>query len=127
MSADYGKNPYVNSPRAINERNCILVNTVTDCGIVTWYRTLEGINTFNRPAYACGCEYIQAGTISGRSVLGLQLYPLLRTAMRILLVTHANATITKCGLSWEKMISSLGNSCVQMVHFIPSNLSEPSV
>lgn len=37
-------------------------------GIVTWYRTLEGINTFNQPAFACGCDYIQAGTVGDGSV-----------------------------------------------------------
>ena len=32
-------------------------------GIITWYRTREGIDTFNTPSYECSCEYIQAGTV----------------------------------------------------------------
>ena len=37
-------------------------------GIISWYRTREGIDTFNTPSYECGCDYIQAGTVDHRSL-----------------------------------------------------------
>ena len=37
-------------------------------GIVSWFRTREGIDTFTTASYECGCEYIQAGTVDARSL-----------------------------------------------------------
>jgi hypothetical protein len=37
-------------------------------GIISWYRTREGIDTFNTASYECGCQYIQAGTVDDRSL-----------------------------------------------------------
>jgi hypothetical protein len=37
-------------------------------GIITWYRTREGIDTFNTPSYECGCDYIQAGTVDDQTL-----------------------------------------------------------
>ena len=37
-------------------------------GIISWYRTREGIDTFNTPSYECGCDYIQAGTVDNQTL-----------------------------------------------------------
>ena len=42
-------------------------------GIVTWFRTVSGINTFNSPSLKCGCQYIQAGSVDN-DILRLTTY-----------------------------------------------------
>ncbi len=44
-------------------------------GIVTWFHTIAGIDTFNAPSFECGCDYVQVGSVMN-DTLRLRTYSL---------------------------------------------------